>query len=309
LSLLSKDGWLFTGIDGDNTQFFIDSNAIVGNNNDISATIISVPDNRGNVFSDFQKLLKEEKKDFTVLRYIEQSWGLNLSQDKYAIYGLIFKSEDGGTIHSINFSAKSITWKFFRDEKIAEKIVLRVSNELDKRKDKEKVEQLAEAEPKETPSKYVIKEVVGVDKENTQTKKTNIETVTFKTHSHDIQVYDIYEHPIGTIEAVKKGWSWPAFFFIWIWALVKKMYVLGTVVCITQIFFSFVPGPIGWVISIGFLITFGLGGNDARRTSLRKRGFELIDTVVGETPDAAVAKFINDKNRAGQVDNASPKDT
>lgn len=123
---------------------------------------------------------------------------MNLSQDKYAIYGLIFKSEDGGTIHSINFIAKSITWKFFRDEKMAEKIALRVSNELDKRRDKKKVEQPAEDQPKKTPSEAAIKEVAGVDKENnTQTKKMNIETVTFKT-------YDICENPLGTIEAVKQ---------------------------------------------------------------------------------------------------------
>jgi hypothetical protein len=138
MSFLPKDGWFFTGIDGDSTQFFIDSNTIVENPDEIKVTIISVPDDQGNVFSDFQKILKDEKKDFTVLRYIEQSWGLNLSQGKYAEYGLNFKSEDGGTIYSTGFSAESISGKFFKDEKIAEKIVLRVSHELDKRKDQKK---------------------------------------------------------------------------------------------------------------------------------------------------------------------------
>ncbi len=33
--------------------------------------------------------------------------------------------------------------------------------------------------------------------------------------------YKIYEHPAGAIEAVKLGWSWPAFFFVSIWALFK----------------------------------------------------------------------------------------
>ncbi len=39
--------------------------------------------------------------------------------------------------------------------------------------------------------------------------------------------YKVFEHPENRVEAVKQGWSWPAFFFIWIWALVKKMWVLG----------------------------------------------------------------------------------
>ena len=38
--------------------------------------------------------------------------------------------------------------------------------------------------------------------------------------------YKIFKHPLGKIEAVKQGWSWPAFFFNWIWALVKKMWYL-----------------------------------------------------------------------------------
>lgn len=36
--------------------------------------------------------------------------------------------------------------------------------------------------------------------------------------------YKIYEHPAGRIEAVKQGWSWPAFFFVPTWALFKKMW-------------------------------------------------------------------------------------
>ena len=39
--------------------------------------------------------------------------------------------------------------------------------------------------------------------------------------------YDIYEHPHGSIAAVKQGWSWPAFFFAPIWALAKRMWILG----------------------------------------------------------------------------------
>ena len=36
--------------------------------------------------------------------------------------------------------------------------------------------------------------------------------------------YKVFKHPIGKIETVKQGWSWPAFFFNWIWALIKRMW-------------------------------------------------------------------------------------
>ena len=39
--------------------------------------------------------------------------------------------------------------------------------------------------------------------------------------------YKVFKHPAGSIEAVKQGWSWPAFFFSFIWAMVKKMWGLG----------------------------------------------------------------------------------
>ena len=34
--------------------------------------------------------------------------------------------------------------------------------------------------------------------------------------------YKIFENSLGTIEIVKQGWSWPAFFFGFIWAFTKK---------------------------------------------------------------------------------------
>jgi hypothetical protein len=285
LSLLSKDGWIFIGIDDDNTQFFMDLTTVTGNHDDINVTVISVPDDGSNVFSDFQKFLKEENKDFTVLKYIEQSWGLDLSHNKYALYGLIFKSEDGGTIHSISFPAKSITWKFFRDKKIAEKIALRVSCELDKKRiDEVKAKRSAEIKQKKTPKK------------NAQIKKMNIETETFKT-------YDIYEHPIGTIEAVKVGWSWPAFFFTWIWALSKRMFVHGVLACIVYIVLGIIPIETGFSILFSILVSivFGFSGNDWKRNDLMKKGFEYITTFAGETPEGAIASFIKQNDKGNRM--------
>ena len=35
--------------------------------------------------------------------------------------------------------------------------------------------------------------------------------------------YKIYYHDAFKTEAIKDTWSWPAFFFTWIWAFVKGM--------------------------------------------------------------------------------------
>jgi len=36
--------------------------------------------------------------------------------------------------------------------------------------------------------------------------------------------YKIFVNPQGTCEAVKQGWSWPAFLFTWVWGIFKKMW-------------------------------------------------------------------------------------
>ena len=54
--------------------------------------------------------------------------------------------------------------------------------------------------------------------------------------------YKIFKHPSGNSEAVKQGWSWPAFFFSFIWAMVKKQWALGVSVFIGILVFGFIVG-------------------------------------------------------------------
>jgi hypothetical protein len=42
-------------------------------------------------------------------------------------------------------------------------------------------------------------------------------------------------------------------------------------------------------------------GNDARRTNLRKRGFELIATLTGETPEGAIAAFFKKNDKGNRM--------
>jgi hypothetical protein len=41
--------------------------------------------------------------------------------------------------------------------------------------------------------------------------------------------FKIYENPFGDQEAVKQGWSWPAFIFGGFWALWKNLWLIGSI--------------------------------------------------------------------------------
>lgn len=126
--------------------------------------------------------------------------------------------------------------------------------------------------------------------------------------------YKIFRHPAGSNEAVKQGWLWPAFFFTWIWALFKKMWVLGAGVFVgcfvvySSIAFSIirdsanVKNPVIYVIFmttfIGSIIQiiigyiFGMGGRIWREKNLVSRGFEQVDTVTAANPEGALAIYL-----------------
>jgi len=115
--------------------------------------------------------------------------------------------------------------------------------------------------------------------------------------------YTIFANPLGQYEAVKQGWSWPAFFFGWIWALVKKMWGIGAAVLGGMIVFSFFTavsnsseGGVALlnVISIVINAVFGFNGNKWRENHLPTRGYERLGTVAASTPEGAVAAYIKE---------------
>lgn len=113
--------------------------------------------------------------------------------------------------------------------------------------------------------------------------------------------YRILKHPAGTIEAVKQGWSWPALFFTFIWAFVKRMWMLGGAVLALAFLVSIVlesiadPATVDGlsnVIGIVVSIVFGLRGNIWRENNLLSRGFEHVDTVLASNPEGAIAVYL-----------------
>ncbi len=118
--------------------------------------------------------------------------------------------------------------------------------------------------------------------------------------------YHIFSHPSGEHEAVKQGWSWPAFFFGFIWAFVKKMWQIGLGVILgfmaLGMFLDLSNGQtendvILNILSLLVAVVFGLNGNRWRVRNLTSRGYEMKMTLISENPEMAIAEYIKEQGR------------
>jgi hypothetical protein len=130
--------------------------------------------------------------------------------------------------------------------------------------------------------------------------------------------YAIYENQFEQTEAVKQGWSWPAFFFSWIWALVKKMNKIAVVTLACIIIWSFAVGitvalfqstyshaasheldpTVKLVVNLGWFVIqvfFGEKGNIWRENHLISRGYELKTTVRANSDDEAIVGYLKER--------------
>jgi hypothetical protein len=109
-----------------------------------------------------------------------------------------------------------------------------------------------------------------------------------------VKTFDIYQHPTLGFEAVKRGFSWPAFCFSWIWAFVKQIWMLGVILLAANIALEVLSGAddAGVVTALIYLVgalVCGKFGNEWRASALRARGFRLVlSTVVAQSTEAAV---------------------
>ncbi len=119
--------------------------------------------------------------------------------------------------------------------------------------------------------------------------------------------FKIFKHPSGPIEAVKQGWSWPAFFFGFIWAMMKQMWKLSLGVVLAILAIGFITGlaaskEMGEAILNGIGMTanlmFGVHGNSWREESLIARGFTVKKTISAASPGAAVALYLKNETTA-----------
>jgi len=114
--------------------------------------------------------------------------------------------------------------------------------------------------------------------------------------------FNLYKHPrLEIVEAVKVGFSWPAFFFSFFWMLIKALWVQASVYLIACILLSKLDKAAEKANS-DFLDTMmlifipavmfipGIMGNKWREKKMQKQGYEFLKTIQAESPKAAARR-------------------
>ena len=136
-----------------------------------------------------------------------------------------------------------------------------------------------------------------------------------------MKTFNVYKHPTKGIEAVKVGFSWPAFFFGFFWMLVKKLWAYAGTWFVAYIVLSLIEkvtdlsGEGGAQALVYLIRTAGyftlwlvpaFNGNKWREGNLSRRGYELFTTAQAETPEKAVEQTQDSatkNNDKSQIDN------
>lgn len=129
-----------------------------------------------------------------------------------------------------------------------------------------------------------------------------------------MKIYKVYGNLNGKTKAVKKGWSWSAFFFTWVWALVKKIWMLTTLTTgalILSVVLSFVAVAIepefagklslellliyvGYLV-LGFSAVMGFNGNQWYENKLLTRGYRFQAIIMADNSKEAIAFYAEKK--------------
>jgi hypothetical protein len=120
-----------------------------------------------------------------------------------------------------------------------------------------------------------------------------------------MRVYSVFLRDHGRVNdqnmlLVKEGFSWPAFVFTFLWALWGRMWwpaiALFSIIVLTgwgaaQLGFN---EGVETVISISLGLAIGFVGNDIRRWSLERQGYQEVALVTGRNTEDAMRRFLDD---------------
>lgn len=130
--------------------------------------------------------------------------------------------------------------------------------------------------------------------------------------------FKIYQHPSGQLQAIKIGFSWPAFFFGFAWALVNKLWTTFFILVGMNLVFMIFNAILSYysrisveielfsifialILPIAYSIFCGINGNDTwlSETALLN-GFSLIGQEIAPNASMALAMHCN-KNQKTSV--------
>jgi hypothetical protein len=105
--------------------------------------------------------------------------------------------------------------------------------------------------------------------------------------------------PDKDVELVKEGFNWYAALFSVIWALWNRMWLVALGFVVVEVVASAVLTLLGVgdlvqsVVSVGIAVLFGFLGNDLRRWTLTRTGFQDRGVVAGQNHEAAMLRFFD----------------
>ena len=107
--------------------------------------------------------------------------------------------------------------------------------------------------------------------------------------------------PDRDIRLVKEGFSWPAFFFSFLWALWCRLWVAAAGIIAAELALGEMLSLLGadgvttTAISVGFAVLLGVVGNDIKRWTLFRRGYLQVAVVTGDDQVSAERRFWNQR--------------
>jgi hypothetical protein len=121
--------------------------------------------------------------------------------------------------------------------------------------------------------------------------------------------FKVFEHLDGQVEPVKQGWSWPGFFFTYIWLFFKRCRVLGILILSFYFIMGFISGllrgtaksTIDMVLYLStalMVILLGGYGNKLVENKLLSRGFEFKTTVTAANQFDATERYLAEKQQS-----------
>ena len=133
-----------------------------------------------------------------------------------------------------------------------------------------------------------------------------------------MKTFDVYQRPNQWgCEAIKRGFSWPAFIFTWMWAFAKELWAIGfaflaiVLAIVVLILVSFGPALdldiegsalASALFGLGASVFFGINGNEWKRLAVLRAGWVRVERINAKSASAAIEQYtdsLRDARRGG----------
>ena len=112
------------------------------------------------------------------------------------------------------------------------------------------------------------------------------------------------ESALDDARAVKDGFSWPAFFFSFVWALWRRLWLLAALIFGVEFATGLAADGLGLnvvtetALSLGIALIVGWVANDLVRRDLERRGLTEAGVVMAQSAEDAIERYFIETSRS-----------